>query len=1682
MGPLVPAASSLGASEAAAKVAAQAFGSRPAPATDPGSQARSLRNAEDVVALCLAQLERRPEKTREARLHFELGRLYESPLGDAAKAAEHYMRARTAVADHRPTLSGARRVLIILKQYQQALPLFDEEIRLAPDQRERAVLLYQKGQLLEDQMGQKREAREAYQAAAALAAMDATFLKAVERSEAQAEAWDALDKTLESLASAVSEDIRYRAALIAERARLVETKKGDPVRATELYRAAFQLDPRAPGALEALKRLHYAQAQFLDLAQVLEEEVRQLKRAEDRALSLLQLAELHASRFGNHEAAENALMRAHKETPEDTHILERLASLFERHERHEDLVWALERLESLASGPEEHVILLERIGRICEKELGQGDRAVAYYLRALSYNPGYRPALTALGCLYESKQKWLPLIDMLQKEAEVILDPLRRAACYARVGEVFEVELGDAGRAVEYHARALVIVPGYESSFKALVRLYSVAGKYRDLVELYEGAVESAKDNEGRITYLFKIGRIHEDALGEPAQAVFAYQRILALDAKMVAAMHAIQRAAERGGRFKDLVKGLIDEVAEVQEKSIKVQLLHRAAEVTERKLEDDDAALALYRTIAELDPGYLPALVTQGELLLRLGRFADLVEVYRAELKVTPKGPKAATVLHRIAEVLERLPNRQTEAVASYRSAVEMDPFNQAAHRSLRRKLYELAQWPELVRLLELELSATKEPEERARVCANLGEIFENRLARADKALAAYEQALQADPGCGSANDGRRRLLAQAQDRKRLVEVLESEAETALDPALGIAARLKLAEVFRDELKDPRRAVAAFERVLAAEPDHVGALLGLEGLYTELAEWEGLAVVQAALARVAKDPGTRLASLRELARTQETKFLVGVESARDSLLEILAQDPSDQEALLSLERIALKSGDQPLLARVDAQLISATSDASLMALHYTRLGESLEAHGDPSALNFYRAALLAAPLDFAAARGLSRLARAAQDPQLFEEAAEGEARVVQDLAAAAALLLQASQAREARGDAKGAVRALMRALELYPGEEAVATQLTRLMLEVGEVDALLASLASAARSAPEPETSSRLWLQVAGLLSEQKGDIGGAIAALKRVVASAPRNFDALLGLAEFYAKDRQFGEAIARLDEVLRLSPKGPLVLRAQMKKATLLFDHSEDKASARPSVEAVLKAEPKNPQALRLLLLLQVQAGQSEEAKATGETLLAESADVAGRAEVLALLGGIERSRGDADAALHYLEQALALVGPGGPIAAEFKALVKSRKGAEKAVWARYVNALVAYLESRPPLEAASQAFFELGEVLGDQLNQPDQAVAALEGGLRADPMNNVLRRALAMRLKGQRQFDRAITEFRSLLDVDAFDGDTWRQLAECFAGLQRSTEAVLAIAPLALLGVANDLEVASLGARSPRPAGGVPGSLDASVFAALDQYGADAPALQLASTTQETLEKMFPADLARFGVTSKDRLGSRSGHPLRALADRIASVVGAGEFELYLAPQYHGGVAVEFSDPVAIILPASFAELNDAQRAFALGRVLINVARRISIVEKLPPQEVSAFLASAARNVDPNFGRQLGAEEFLNTQARKIHKATSWGKRRALEDAGQKYARQGEVDAAGWLGGVRLAAARGALLLADDLVQALDFLRRTEGDLSGLPPEQAKLGTALVADLLRFWISDTAVSLRQRMGVL
>jgi tetratricopeptide (TPR) repeat protein len=215
------------------------------------------------------EIERAPDGPRKGLSCFELGRLHEG-LGDATHAAACYQRAIANRPDHLPSLRAARRLALARGDHRAACTLLDAEARITADPRRKASLLYTKGRILEDVLGQPREARELYGTAAELDRANVSFLIALEQRCREDGDGAALGPLYERMAQAVVADPRHRAALLVERARLLEHAEKRVDAALEAYELALSLDPRASGALDGIERLAAAHGRTRERIRCLE--------------------------------------------------------------------------------------------------------------------------------------------------------------------------------------------------------------------------------------------------------------------------------------------------------------------------------------------------------------------------------------------------------------------------------------------------------------------------------------------------------------------------------------------------------------------------------------------------------------------------------------------------------------------------------------------------------------------------------------------------------------------------------------------------------------------------------------------------------------------------------------------------------------------------------------------------------------------------------------------------------------------------------------------------------------------------------------------------------------------------------------------------------------------------------------------------------------------------------------------------------------------------------------------------------------------------------------------------------------------------------------------------------------------------------------------------------------------
>ena len=166
----------------------------------------------------------------------------------------------------------------------------------------------------------------------------------------------------------------------------------------------------------------------------------------------------------------------------------------------------------------------------------------------------------------------------------------------------------------------------------------------------------------------------------------------------------------------------------------------------------------------------------------------------------------------------------------------------------------------------------------------------------------------------------------------------------------------------------------------------------------------------------------------------------------------------------------------------------------------------------------------------------------------------------------------------------------------------------------------------------------------------------------------------------------------------------------------------------------------------------------------------------------------------------------------------------------------------------------------------------------------------------------------------------------------------------------------------------------------------------------------------------------------------------------------------------------------------ADLSEPEQVFVLARPLIAIAKRIHAVEKLTPRELEVSLAATCRQVNPTFGTGLTNEEFLDERKKKIFRGIPRRSRKSVEGLARAYVDAGDLDFPRWVDDMCRITRRLAALLSDDLVACVDVIRSGDRELAELSGPELVDQCPEVEDIMRFWVTEAAIAIRERVGLL
>jgi tetratricopeptide (TPR) repeat protein len=1031
----------------------------------------------------------------------------------------------------------------------------------------------------------------------------------------------------------------------------------------------------------------------------------------------------------------------------------------------------------------------------------------------------------------------------------------------------------------------------------------------------------------------------------------------------------------------------LADEARAADDPRVAVAFYEELADVREN-LDQPIETIAAMEKVVELEPGKADHHDRLAWMYRRSDAWIKAAESYERVGELSPDERGRAAL--RAAGTLYRERGKLERAAKIYWEIVERRPSDIDAWRALDEILTEQGRWIEAA-AARGERAARAKGVEKAALLRSQARALE-RAGEQGEAAKLVEEAQDHAPDNMSGLVDFADVLAREGKGREAADILEKRIDDAVDRNTSTddvaALRLRLFEIYDDQLKDRGRAQMVMADLFAAAPDYLPAL-------------ERLA------ARAARDPDPRAhadALLRYAAAVPEplSRGYAVLEAARRY------REVGDHAAAIAAFEDAATLVDDPAVRRELADARTASSLQTVLA----RADELEQAGKLDAAAEKLRAALedLAkdtlperhAPIVFQLARVLEKLGDD-DSHQLLHEAhrldrkslriqlALGESYFQRKIWRQAALHLggladHPDAARHAAAIAKGLVHAAQAEIRALRPQNAQA------------------HYEAAARLDP---ACGPAW-HALGEAALERGEVARAVDCLEREAQATaePRDrlrlFEALGDLALDVLGDTERAERcwlqIAALADV----PVLDKLVTVQRTRGTVRGDTSERLAE--------LVADPAKKKALvEEAATAHAKAGDLGRATTLAERLMAAHAR---DADALAVASAIALQARDAKRAAQWLERALAAWdhaddrGDGDPQRAELWRRLGDAKralAAPEAAIAAYRRA-VSTCPSSEGAHAARRGLVELAAAAGESAVTSRMALVEAE----QDPVD-VLAWARELAAAGQHDDARL-----------AFD-------------LARALEAVLderdyqVIAAHAARAMASDEAYAT--------------SLDDAEYRALVDDPEEGPLGQLFELLADAAALLCPAAqtaLADADILDATRIGGTSDAPIAAIYPQIAKAFGGPPTLLYTTPKpVHPALALLYATPPVVVFGPG---VRPAHLRFELGRI-VELSRPRRIFAAQAPEAFDIFVRGLRYAFGPP-GQKV--ERAVIAGGDRLHGVTPVALRRRLTEWFAAFT--GELYDPGlqtmYVTAAQRSADRAGLLASGDIVGAVESLGGAE----------------------------------------
>jgi tetratricopeptide (TPR) repeat protein len=1623
-------------------------------------------------------------------LSTRLGQVYEERLGQVGDAVRAYRLIFDQLEPANDTaLQALSRIYQQTESWAELQKVYERELENAGGDVQEAEIRARMAHLAADRLGNKAAAVEGWKRVLDLRGEDPEALRALAGLYEEQGSWAELTDVLERHFD-IAESDEDRVAVLVRRARLFAEQLNRDDEALETWQRVLDIDFSNVAALRAVANVWRTRKDPQELVGALHATI-------DRAAALLEPSELKevyrelGQTYGRvleqpFEAAE-AWRHLLDVDPSDFEAMGELEKIYRADQRWPEVVGVkMQRAEALED-PAEKIRELLEVGEIWKTEVNDYDQATPAFEKILAVDPAHHEAFTALERLHSAAGRWEPLIELYLARLDSRETPAEKGDLLRRIGHVFEDKLDDPNQAFDAVVNALSEDFGDDETARFLEHLAQVTNRWTELINTANGWLQEQSEGKKRIQICLRLGKWYGEDLGHPEYAQPYYQQIVALDpnnVQVLRQMAAIHRQSAQWQRVGETLQRALDvAVANEDRKMILVDL----GELVDRNMGQLEQGIAYYKRALEIDSLFLPALTALERIYDERQSHQDLVGILASKVQALTDLEQVTATRLRMASLYEQSLGESEKAGKVYREVLDAEGGNLTALRGLERVSEKLADWPELVRILERQLDVVETERERVEVLLKLAQNLEEHFLKFDQAAQRLEQALEISPAEERAYVAVARCYRRLKQWLDLINAYERHIAEAASSATKIEVYGQIAQVYSDEVGDVDRAIDAYRNIVDLDETNVPALDALSKLYEKQGDAAQAIDAMTRVADLTTDGVQRVDMYYRIGKALDEKLADRVQ-ARERFEMALDLDPTHLPTLAALRTIAIDESDWDRAARYLEQEQSNTSSARARAKLLVELGklrdEMLGEH--ESAVQAWELAIQADPDSEDAAMPLvqeyvrvEKWSQAEPLGEMLVKKSKGKDRQEQHT-----LQKLLGKIHAALGNFEKALKAYQTANQLDVTDQETIRGIADVAYELKDWPSALTNYQKVLTALSEDDVEHRtdVYFRLGNIKREQN-QARQAINNYEKALALNGDHRPTLEALVDVYAKASDWKQVASYRRQILDTVMDGDQRFEILNTIGDIWAEKEKNPHKAIEALEEARDLRPNDHVLLHKLLQLYQSAAEWQRMIDTLQSIaeLEERPEI--KARYVFTQAQICRDKlEDQDRAVELFNDALDL-NPSYLEAFERINKILTNQKAWKQLERSY-RKMIHRIAGKGNTDLEHTLWHQLGLIYRDRLQQAETAIEAFKMASVTKPDAMVIHQILAELYEVNERWDDGIVEQRVLLAGDPLAIEPYRALYRLYLHKQSYDDAWCQAAAMAFLRKADDEEKRFFEDYRPQGILPVKGRVSnelwqsavfhadenlyiSKIFEMIAPAALHAKIAQLQSQSKlPVLDKRFLQDPATSTVTFAKTFGW------------AAQVLGIQPPNLYVRNDVPGAiVAVPASPPASVAGQTVLTGFQPQELTFMCGKHLSHYRGEHYIRTLFPTQaELTIMLFAGVMIAAPNTPMPQDMAAQIRATAQELAKYIQPVQLEGLRMVVKRFIDEGaKANIKRWNQAVELTACRAGLIVSGDLEVAKKILsaeQQLPGDMS--PADKMK-------ELLLYSVSEEYSRVRQALGI-